>query len=378
MKKIFIIILFLMCTNIKALEITYSDWSEEYPKGVNDILIQKEDRYKWYKKKETNINYLIKEDIKDKNVDYNDYKIITNEEIITEPTKYEDRIITSSNVRYTFKETDVTNIMIRNFYFNDPVKISEVIVTNIKTNEKINYTLDNDLNKLYHYNFINDGNLNEYIRVNNPTILILNLDSSYNAKDLNIKIYYKCEGININYFELFFATKRLYGLYYNRTHLNKCISNECIINIDYKSMKEQLTFNDIVLYTYKDKLYKTYDIEKEYSDGYYKYLDEYTKDETDFKTFYRYITNEYIVVDINNNIVTNEDYCIKEICLLMYINKPNEEEKIIEMPKTIDNINYYLYALILSITLLIIIFVLIKKKKIFCRTKKISSFVEKI
>ncbi len=56
MKRIFlgIFILAQIC-NVKAFEFEYSEWSSEYPSGVNEILIQNEDRYLCYKEKYENI-----------------------------------------------------------------------------------------------------------------------------------------------------------------------------------------------------------------------------------------------------------------------------------------------------------------------------------
>ncbi len=59
MRKIIIIILsFLFCSffyKINASEyITYSDWQEEYPSWLDEIFIQSEDRYLWYKEEVDN------------------------------------------------------------------------------------------------------------------------------------------------------------------------------------------------------------------------------------------------------------------------------------------------------------------------------------
>ena len=96
-------------------------------------------------------------------------------------------------------------------------------------------------------------------------------------------------------------------------------------------------------------------------------MDGYIKDESTKKTFYRYITNDYIILDENDNIVSNEDYCIKEFCRLIYITK--EPEEIPENPQTYDGICNYIILLTNSLIVLIV--------KI-CHTIKKSSFVESI
>ena len=53
MKKIILFIIslifFAFLDNVFAYQLEYSDWSEEYPYYVEEIYIQSEDRYLWYK-----------------------------------------------------------------------------------------------------------------------------------------------------------------------------------------------------------------------------------------------------------------------------------------------------------------------------------------
>ncbi len=153
------------------------------------------------------------------------------------------------------------------------------------------------------------------------------------------------------------------------------------------------------------------DITEEY---YNNYKEGYYKLENDYKTYYRYITNDTVVVDSQNNFVTNLDYCKKEKCYIIKLDKyrnieeepeipeepetpeepevseepevpeaPEEpevseepeapetpEEAIIYNPKTADNILYYdilLFSCLISIVLVIykqkIILVLSKRFK---------------
>ncbi|UKI58761.1 MAG: hypothetical protein L6V81_05225 [Clostridium sp.] len=63
---IFTIALFLFC-NVRAVTEKYSEWSSEYPKDINALLIKKEDRYLWYKDVITDEEFIMKEFVKDKN-----------------------------------------------------------------------------------------------------------------------------------------------------------------------------------------------------------------------------------------------------------------------------------------------------------------------
>ena len=81
MKKFFLLfIFFAQIYNINALEYDYSEWSEEYPNDVNEILIESEDRFLCYSEEKENIEYLIKEEIKDKLYDESDYQYYESEE----------------------------------------------------------------------------------------------------------------------------------------------------------------------------------------------------------------------------------------------------------------------------------------------------------
>lgn len=151
------------------------------------------------------------------------------------------------------------------------------------------------------------------------------------------------------------------------------------------------------------------DITEEY---YSNYKEGYYKLENDHKTYYRYITNDAIVVDSQNNFVTDLGYCVKEKCYIIKLDKyrnieeepevpeepevkeepevpkepespttpetpeePKEpEEEIIYNPKTADNILYY--DILLFLCLASIVIVMYKQKIILVlsnRFKKIKN-----
>lgn len=135
------------------------------------------------------------------------------------------------------------------------------------------------------------------------------------------------------------------------------------------------------------------DITEEY---YSNYKEGYYKLENDHKTYYRYITNDAVVVDSQNNFVSDLNYCVKEKCYIIKLDKyrnieeepevpkepeepeepetpktpekpespttpetpeePKEpEEEIIYNPKTADNILYYDILLFLCLTSIVIV-----------------------
>lgn len=127
--------------------------------------------------------------------------------------------------------------------------------------------------------------------------------------------------------------------------------------------------------------YKWYKFENNlivYTDDYYKEYDGYIKDEASAKTFYRYITNNKIILTSNNEIVTDENYCKKNFCYAKMLIEPTlvdlsekvenkyEGAEIYEytpevVPMTGDTIIYSF--ILLSIGLVVIAYFGIKKYK---------------
>lgn len=72
------------------------------------------------------------------------------------------------------------------------------------------------------------------------------------------------------------------------------------------------------------------DITEEY---YSNYKEGYYKLENDHKTYYRYITNDAVVVDSQNNFVTDLGYCVKEKCYIIKLDKYRKIEEEPEVPE---------------------------------------------
>ena len=112
--------------------------------------------------------------------------------------------------------------------------------------------------------------------------------------------------------------------------------------------------------------YKIIDGKVEYDDGYYTEKDGYIKDEASAREFYRYITNEYLVFNANNDLVLSTSYCQKSFCYtinrgqVVMINTNSKFETDYSqtqlptvasepVPFTGDNVMYYVIGLLLSI-----------------------------
>lgn len=107
---------------------------------------------------------------------------------------------------------------------------------------------------------------------------------------------------------------------------------------------------------------ETNEIEREETTTYYKELDGYIKIEESMKMFYRYITNDRVLIDGQGNIVYDIDYCYKEYCSRVRLpSRPVEEEPEIENPKTYDNI--FVLIIIAFLSFVSIVLVLNTSKK---------------
>ena len=128
--------------------------------------------------------------------------------------------------------------------------------------------------------------------------------------------------------------------------------------------------------------YKWYTFEDNqivYIDEYHaEYEEGYLRDDASETTFYRYITNSYVLLDKNNQLVYDSSYCSKNFCFSKMFVEPEmvdmsektenkyENAEIYEytsevVPMTGDTIMYSLIGIVLS--LILIIFYIIKKKK---------------
>lgn len=127
------------------------------------------------------------------------------------------------------------------------------------------------------------------------------------------------------------------------------------------------------------KWYKFEDGKINYINEYHTSYDGYEKDMSSARTYYRYITNDKIVVDYKNDLVRDENYCKQNYCYLKKAgeitlvetvgkdnndNYENQEMLVVdseENPYTVDSIVYY--VLISGISLLSVLLLVFYKKR---------------
>ena len=336
-KTLFFILLFFVIGKVNAIELTYSEWSEEYPEGINPILIEREDRYLWYKEEIYDEEYLIKEDIGDKQYDEKDYKYFESEYLREKPDEYSERIIEKVYRDIEYTENDINGVYIQKV---ENIEIYRVVI--------------NDIN----------GNLIADSLTNIDENVIIKFNQKYNINDLIIKIYYKA---HLRRFKILTVNLLSYDdayIYFSNCSIVGEVDTS--LNLSGTDFTPDL-MQRFLFYKYKDKLYKTYRINKTITNEYYTSYEDYTKDVESLKTFYRYITNDYILVGPTGEIVTDESYCNKRLCRIIYVGKeePIEEEpieEVIENPVTGDNIYIYFILVIISITLIILSIIVVRKK----------------
>lgn len=311
-----------------AFEYEYSEWSPIYPGKVKDeIFIEEEDRFLWYREVEKDIKYMRIDDIGNYiKYDSNDIKYETNY-IFTEPIKYKERTYKRIFKDYVFSNFDIDGILFNNI---GNINISEVEIYLNKNKFKFDSSHKELIDGKYEFINYKDKNIKIGISEFNES---MELFIHYNSvSDETIDISYR-------------AGDR-YNVYSDKISFGKCDGCTKKVLIDnLKSYRNQY----ISIYEYTDKLYKTYKSEKEYTDDYYSNLDGYIKDESTLKKYYRFIMNDYIILDKDNKVVRDNSYCSKEACFIKYQNKE------IENPKTNDNIFLY------SSSFISIIFLIIKK-----------------
>ena len=241
MKRIFKIILsfiLLISTKIYAEELiyTFSEWSSEYPSNYPDVFIQSEDRYLWYKDERVDEEYLLKENFGDKEVDYEDYIYsLESDPSLIIPEEKDGRIIEELHLSYT--DNDITKIKL-----SKGLRIYEINLSHREPYESVKLMNRTSYGSLFDGYYSEDYSLDEDV--------ILELDEPINLDNLVFTFYLVATGIP---FKVEFLTKDNYVLY-------EGTFNTTTRTIPIK--KEDLTFNkkEVVYYTYKDKLYKTYNM----------------------------------------------------------------------------------------------------------------------
>lgn len=354
MKKIFFcVVMFLLVLNVHAVKDEYSEWSLEYPSGIPKNVIESEDRYKWYKEEILDIEYLKKEDIYNKQVDYDDYKTYESEELLIEPIKLNDRTIIKEYKDYKFESDNINYVVLTNNNSNSIIGITEVIIYDNKGGTKIDYSV------LSEYSYLYDNDKNKHYPLQEGKSIYINLNKEYNADDVRIFLYYYSSSSN-NKLSISYNTFKDYPLYTRDASLFKCDPYCELTNIGIKDMIETSRTYKLNVYKYIDKLYKTYSIKKIYADDYYSNLEGYIKDESTKKIFYRYIKYKMVIYK-GNEIVESFKECGKSSCIVEFVEIEYPKEEI--PPKTYDGFNIILVIIPIIIILLIVFYIIKCRKK---------------
>ena len=338
---------FLISTKVFAYEINYSEWSTNYPNGIDEMFIESEDRYLWVREQKVNEQYLPITNIGNKVVDYDNY-IYSKESkpSLTKPEEIEGRIIKEYSESTTYPEDSIKKLVLNEYDFYDEVKISEIDIVDSFSGEKINIISNNNA-------FLYDGDLDNYTKIENNIEFVF--DECVSIDNIIIKIYYDSKSNKSSFdFSLFSEDN-------HRLHYKKYLLNDEVIIVNKDDLQSDY-YLVVTKYTYSDKLYKTYEILRDVTNEYYKEYPGYEKIEESKTTYYRYITNDMVLLDSDGNIVTDNDYCKKSFCTVAYLTKKEEvEEETPNNPQTIDNVNYYIILLLASLVGIIVTF----RKKIY-------------
>ncbi len=304
---------------------------------------EKEVEYKWYKLIENDVHYESDVENSCEYFDKEDTKYTEFKYSMDLPAKKEGRIIEKYNPNINLHRQYFNILKINGFFveWNESVNIIDI---NFQTNENknIDFSIDD------YYSKIADQNDNTFMSLKNIEEIRINFPNTVDASDFIIVMKYKKrnkEFLGMNFQLMLTNEISLNAFYtYNEIMENNCEDNICTlttkINID-KMYKENINFKTI-LYRYKDTLYKCYSLEKLYAPGYYKELDGYIKDETNFKIIEKdnkapIEEDNNTTEDITNNNGNNEetDNIKKTI--------PEENNNESSLPENIEILNDYNY-----------------------------------
>ncbi len=361
MKKFFLLfIFFVQIYNIHALEYDYSEWKAEYPNGVDEILIESEDRYLCYSEEQENIEYLIKEEIGDKLYDESDYQYYESEELEEEPIHYNERIIEEIKKEVAYTSKDAYGIIIPKVDVD--LTISEV---EIRSTDGISIPFSS--NKDY----LNDGDKITYFPLNDDIVIFFGKNMDLN--NLLIFIYFNKNDDGLYTGSIDVISQSNDVIISSKYGVVLCQNPICKLEYNKNVFKEYNTYTKKV-YKYTDKLYKTYNVRKKYSENYLSLCENSIKDEESKRTYYRYITNEYVIVDANGKLVTDEIYCRKSTCRMIHIIKDinnQQDNNIIPNPKTYDPL--YDSMILFIIGIITLTYFIVEKRRLIKKSNNVES-----
>ena len=367
MKKIIIFVIFMFpFINLNAEE-KWSDWQPEKPTG-NNLIIEEEVRYKWYKINEESSYEKLENEHNCEYFDKNDFIYSDWITSYDTPEYKEYRTIKSLELNQIRDLELIGTIHFFNIESDKVINITEVEI--LQNTKKIPYKITDktDFN-IKKFDNLNDGDVeNIAVDFENYDKISMTFDNLILNNNLILKITFKNDDITIkkiglatghdmyNYLTIQNIYEDIFTMSCNDT---TCDLNIKMSNLNYNTFPEM----PIIIYQYQDKLYKCKNTTTEYIDGYYTNIDNYIKDESTEKTFYRYKTKEHNILNEVNDIVyekrtnttTREDTKdINNSPIAYEIENKNKQDD--------TKVNYdYLYYFIIIIVILFITYLIIKK-----------------
>lgn len=303
MKKIFLFILMCFCfTSVQAKEYSeysdYSDYTDEVITSSDLIDVKKERRYKYYKLNKVLGPYksLLEENDEFPYTDLEDFEYTEESEYLNEiPEVKEGRVINEYEGLHYRKVKDINRIKIinQNDYGNRTWIYSFALTYNgVSIPYEIKY-VNGDKNGIEAGGYI-----------------IIELENNYVLKDIDFSFIAECGGENGSNVLIQMLSDDLlvsdYGkkcsgyllmcFLYSRAHVYPDGYDHYYTTNPLNNMS---FMGNVTLYTYKDILYRKYNLEKEYYDDYLSspYEDYIYKDELDYKDYYAYRTRALIESD---------------------------------------------------------------------------------
>ncbi len=376
-KLIFILLLISPIITLKASD-TWSEWQTEVPTGEN-IIVEKEERYKWYKVEE-NVSYV---NIENEDIceyfDNNDY--IMSDWVVSYdlPEFKKFRLIKTIKFEQNLNTNIIGTLHIFNIISNEILYITEVQV--LSNNEILNYIISDKTDfQIQNFDKLNDNNIEEIaLDFENYDKISITFDYLRQIENMQIKLFFINNNMNIK--ELGIATGHEQYNYLTFQVLNEnkfdltCNDTICELTINLKDVIiDKSNYNNFLnIYEYQDKLFKCVNQKKIYLEGYYTNIDNYIKDESTKKTYYRYKTEYTKTLNNANNIVYYKDLTLENDQEdENNIEKKDDQDNItinsklnentIKKAKTVGKINYNIMLyLILTLATITIIYIIIKK-----------------
>lgn len=381
MKKVFVIFILLFAL-LDVNAYTFSQWQEDFPLNVSEELVQSEERFLWQREEVVDVEYLPKEKIGDKKVDLNDSKYSEwSADSMIKPEKLSEREIRSERKVYNPTYDEIDHLLFTGFM--NQIYFSEIEIYDKASGEKIEYDIENVYFDYCKPLGLNNGDYSDYVKLNEDCKISLNLKKQYNVSNLEITIYYN--SLDVTFWRMFYTS----GIFLEVVMKEKMAVSGSSTSVYLYDSSDKTYFDRRpcggIFYTYRDKLYKTYNIKNNVTSEYYSELDGYEKIEESKKMFYRYITSNVILYDVSGKVVFDDKLCQKSICIAKIIEEPKEvepeeepveppNEEIIENPKTLDNIQECALICIVSLFGIGVILIIFKKYVIKCHMNKKSNF----